>query len=94
MATTGYKMYINGEWVDKDQTFADYNPANGAVWAEIPNGTRDDVKRAVAAAAAAQTEWAALPHPQRAGYLLTVSAWIVVWLNFSPTGRGGGVSWR
>ena len=70
MATTGYKMYINGEWVDKDQTFADYNPANGAVWAEIPNGTRDDVKRAVAAAAAAQTEWAALPHPQRAGYLL------------------------
>jgi len=70
MATTGYKMYINGEWVGKDQAFADYNPANGAVWAEIPNGTREDAKAAIAAAAAAQTEWAALPHQQRAGYLL------------------------
>ena len=70
MATNSYKMYINGEWVGKDETFADYNPANGAVWAEIPNGTRDDAKKALAAAAAAQAEWAALPHPQRAGYLL------------------------
>ena len=29
MATNSYKMYINGEWVGKDETFADYNPANG-----------------------------------------------------------------
>ena len=70
MATNGYKMYINGEWVGKDQTFADYNPANGEVWAEIPNATRDDAKKAVAAAAAAQPDWAALPHPQRAASLL------------------------
>lgn len=70
MATTSYKMYINGEWVGKDQTFADNNPADGAVWAEIPNGEREDAKRAIEAAAAAQAAWAALPHPQRAGYLL------------------------
>ncbi|UCD77577.1 MAG: aldehyde dehydrogenase family protein [Desulfobacterales bacterium] len=70
MATNGYKMYINGEWVGKDETFADYNPANGVVWAEIPNGTREDAKKAVEAAAAAQPEWAALPHSARAGYLL------------------------
>ena len=70
MATNSYKMYINGEWVGKNENFADYNPANGAVWAEISNGTRDDAKKAIAAAAAAQAEWAALPHPQRAGYLL------------------------
>jgi acyl-CoA reductase-like NAD-dependent aldehyde dehydrogenase len=70
MATNGYKMYINGEWVGKNETFDDYDPANGNVWAEIPNGTREDAQKAVEAAAAAQAEWAALPHPQRAGYLL------------------------
>jgi acyl-CoA reductase-like NAD-dependent aldehyde dehydrogenase len=70
MAATGYKMYINGEWVGKNETFADHNPADGSVWGEIPDGTRDDAGKAIAAAAAAQAEWAALPHPQRAAYLL------------------------
>jgi len=70
MDTDGYKLYIDGQWINKDETFADYNPATGDTWAEIPNGTREDAGQAVAAAAAAQAEWAALPHPQRAGYLL------------------------
>ena len=70
MSTDGYKMYIGGEWVSDGGTFADYNPATGDVWAEIPNGTREDAAKAIDAAAAAQAEWAAMPHPQRAGYLL------------------------
>jgi len=70
MDTDGYKLYIDGQWINKDETFADYNPATGDTWAEIPNGTREDAGQAVAAAAAAQADWAALPHPQRAGYLL------------------------
>jgi aldehyde dehydrogenase (NAD+) len=65
-----YKLYINGRWTGTASTFADYNPASGEVWAEIPDGTREDAKKAIEAAAAAQTEWAAMPHPQRAGYLL------------------------
>ncbi len=70
MDIDGYKLYIDGQWIDKDETFVDYNPATGDTWAEIPNGTREDARQAVAAAAAAQAEWGALPHPQRAGYLL------------------------
>lgn len=70
MDIDGYKMYIDGQWIETDETFADYNPASGDTWAEIPNGTREDAGQAVAAAAAAQAEWAALPHGQRAGYLL------------------------
>jgi acyl-CoA reductase-like NAD-dependent aldehyde dehydrogenase len=70
MDIDGHKMYIGGQWVNKNETFVDYNPATGDTWAEIPNGTREDAGQAVAAAAAAQAEWAALPHARRAGYLL------------------------
>jgi aldehyde dehydrogenase (NAD+) len=70
MDNKDYKMYINGQWTGTGKTFADYNPASGEVWAEIPDGTREDAKKAIDAAAAAQAEWAAMPHPQRAGYLL------------------------
>jgi aldehyde dehydrogenase (NAD+) len=70
MDTDGYKMYIDGKWVDGEDTFTDCNPATNEAWAEIPDGTREDAARAIAAAAAAQADWAALPHAQRAGYLL------------------------
>jgi len=73
MDIDGYKMYIDGQWIETDETFADYNPATGDTWAEIPDGTRENAGRAVAAAAAAQAEWAALTHGQRAGYLLSVA---------------------
>jgi len=66
----GHKMYIGGEWISPNGTFADYNPATGDVWAEIPDGTREDARKAIETAAAAQAEWAAMPHPQRASYLL------------------------
>ena len=62
----GYKMYIGGEWVSHNGTFADYNPATGDVWATIPNGTKEDATAAIEAAVAAQAEWAALPHTERA----------------------------
>jgi len=52
MSNTDYKMYINGEWTTAGRTFKDLNPASGEVWAEIPDGMREDVKKAVGAAAA------------------------------------------
>ncbi len=73
MSTDGYKMYIDGQWVSHDETFADYNPATAEVWAQIPNGTREHARKAIASAAAAQAEWGAMPHSQRAGYLLKAS---------------------
>ena len=70
MSNKNYRLFINGEWSDTDSTFSDYNPASGEVWAEIPDGKKDDAKKAIEAATGAQAEWAAMPHPQRAGSLL------------------------
>jgi len=70
MSNKDYNMYIGGEWVSAGSTFVDYNPASGEVWAEIADGTREKAKKAIEVAAAAQAGWAAMPHPQRAGYLL------------------------
>ena len=54
-----YQMYIGGKWVDaeKKETFKDYNPYNGEVFATVPKGRREDAKRAIEAAAAAFPEW-------------------------------------
>jgi acyl-CoA reductase-like NAD-dependent aldehyde dehydrogenase len=58
-----YQMYIGGEWVDaiNGETFEDYNPYNGEVFAKVPKGCREDATRAIKAAAAAFPEWAASP---------------------------------
>jgi acyl-CoA reductase-like NAD-dependent aldehyde dehydrogenase len=58
-----YQMYIGGEWVDakNKETFEDYNPYNGEVFADVPKGKREDATRAIEAAAAAFPEWAASP---------------------------------
>ncbi len=70
MSANSYKMFINGDWSISGELFADYNPTSGDVWAEVPDGTRAEARKAIEAAAAAQAGWAALPHPQRASYLL------------------------
>ena len=49
------QMLINGKWVDaaSGKTFPTYNPATGEVLAQIAEGDREDINRAVAAARAA-----------------------------------------
>lgn len=49
------KMLINGQWVNSasGKTFQSYNPATGKVLAEIAEGDREDINRAVSAARAA-----------------------------------------
>ena len=61
--TKEYKMYIGGQWVgaSNGQTFDDYNPYSGEVFAKVPKGTRADATRAIEAAAAAFPEWAGAP---------------------------------
>ena len=58
-----YQMYIGGKWVDaiNGETFEDYNPYNGEVFAKVPKGCREDATRAIEAAAAAFPEWSASP---------------------------------
>lgn len=61
--TKTYQMFIGGKWMDasSNQTFDDYNPYTGEVFAKVPMGKREDATRAVEAAAAAFPEWAASP---------------------------------
>src|ERR1700741_2390924 len=49
------KMFINGKWVESasGKTFATYNPATGEVLANIAEGDKEDIDRAVKAARAA-----------------------------------------
>jgi phenylacetaldehyde dehydrogenase len=47
-----HKMLINGKWVDSvsGKTFPTYNPATGEVMAQVAEGDREDINRAVTAA--------------------------------------------
>ncbi len=52
---TKQKLLINGKWVDaaSGKTFPTYNPATGEVLANVAEGDREDIDRAVKAARAA-----------------------------------------
>ena len=54
VAVIQQKMFIGGEFVDSSsgETMEVLNPATGEVIAEVPQGTAEDVERAVAAAEA------------------------------------------
>lgn len=62
-------MYINGEWIQKDKTFAVYNPADGERIGDVSDGGRDDAVNAIDAAKVAFPGWAALTAYQRSEYL-------------------------
>lgn len=60
-----YAMTIGGQRVTGSSTFAVINPATKSVIAEVPDATREDLDRAVAAARDAFAGWAATPIEQR-----------------------------
>jgi aldehyde dehydrogenase (NAD+) len=66
-----YRHYVDGEWIDGDgaETFQSHNPANGETLGTFQRGTESDVERAVDAATAAESEWQAMSHTDRAEYL-------------------------
>ena len=58
--------YINGQWAAPGgRTFADHNPYNGEVVAEVAAGGRAEAEAAIAAAHAAFPGWAATPPSER-----------------------------
>ncbi len=63
------KMFIDGKWVAaaSGKTFPTYNPATGEVLAQIAEGDREDIDRAVKAARKAfeSDAWADMPASQR-----------------------------
>ena len=65
------RAYVAGEWVQADDgaTFAVENPARGDVIGHVPNLTRAETARALAAADTAQKAWAARTAKDRAQVL-------------------------
>ncbi|QIE46541.1 NAD-dependent succinate-semialdehyde dehydrogenase [Pseudohalocynthiibacter aestuariivivens] len=61
--------YVNGEWVAGDGTFDVTNPARGDVIAKVADLSRAQVAEAIAAAEAAQKEWAKWTGKERAAVL-------------------------
>jgi succinate-semialdehyde dehydrogenase/glutarate-semialdehyde dehydrogenase len=69
-------MYVDGEWVasESDATFEATSPSTGAVIGTVPEGSREDVRRAVAAAGRAWREWAARSAFDRAAAMSRMAA--------------------
>ena len=68
------KLYINGAWTEPagSGTLPVVNSATGEVMGSVPEGTAEDVERAVKAAAAAFPSWAATAPEERAKLLTRV----------------------
>ena len=66
-------MFIGGRSVPTAKTFADLNPSDNSVWAEVPDGGRQDARAAIEAAQAAFGAWSSLPFTQRAHFMLKVA---------------------
>ena len=70
-----YKMYIDGRWTDSESgaLLNVVNPANGKVVAQVTKGTREDAKRALDAAEAAQPQWEDMAPIERASHLFRLA---------------------
>lgn len=72
LETDVLKNFIDGKWVDVNNTTAVTNPANGERIVQVPLSDQSHVEEAVQAAIKAQKEWALVPAPQRAEVLYRV----------------------
>ena len=59
------KMYLAGEWVDRDEKIDVVNPFNGQVFDTVPRGTVEDVQTAIASADRGAKVMAAMSGYQR-----------------------------
>ncbi|MDQ2983981.1 MAG: aldehyde dehydrogenase family protein [Actinomycetota bacterium] len=75
-ALTHHSMYIGGAWTDSESgaTIESTSPATGEPIGSVPEGTREDAQRAIAAANAAAREWAARSAFERAAAMERVAA--------------------
>ncbi|MWD29776.1 aldehyde dehydrogenase family protein [Aquicoccus sp. SCR17] len=63
-------MFIGGDWTPAARTFDDLNPSDNSLYARIPDGTAEDMRRAIEAAHAAFPAWSGLHFHERARLLL------------------------
>ena len=59
-------LYINGNWQPANRGFPSYNPSDGSVWADVPDGGRRETRQAIDAAQAALEGWSSEPFQHRA----------------------------
>jgi acyl-CoA reductase-like NAD-dependent aldehyde dehydrogenase len=71
MTRSNYSLWIDGAWTDSQGGVPRRieNPATLELVGEVADGTAADVRRAVSAAAAAQTQWKRMPAIERAHLL-------------------------
>jgi len=71
MTRSNYSLWIDGTWTDSQGGVPRRieNPATLELVGEVADGTAADVRRAVSAAAAAQTQWKRMPAIERAHLL-------------------------
>jgi betaine-aldehyde dehydrogenase len=77
------KFYTNGEWVEPagGGMLDVINSTTEEVMARVPEGTVEDINRAVAAARRAFDSWSATSAAERAGFLQKISAGLVARQN-------------
>ena len=70
-----YQNFVGGKWVDaaEGETAEIINPATGETIAEVPQGTQQDVDRAVEAAKSALPEWLETTPGERSELLLKLA---------------------
>src|SRR5688500_16887138 len=70
------QMWIGGAWVDAEAgaTFEATSPSTGAVIGTVPEGTRADAERAIAAAQRAWPVWSRMSAFDRAAAMRRVAA--------------------
>jgi acyl-CoA reductase-like NAD-dependent aldehyde dehydrogenase len=75
VTTQDYSMVVGGVWVESEsgQRFEATSPATGESLGTVPEGTREDAERAIAAANAARRGWASLSSFERAAALERVA---------------------
>jgi acyl-CoA reductase-like NAD-dependent aldehyde dehydrogenase len=75
VTTQDYSMVVGGAWAESEsgQRFEATSPATGESLGTIPEGTREDAERAIAAANAARRDWAARSAFERADALSRIA---------------------
>ena len=70
-----YKMWIDGKWIDAEsgKTFPVYNPATEEIIAELPQGGKGDVDKAVEAARKAFPFWSKKPQAERSAIAMKIA---------------------
>jgi acyl-CoA reductase-like NAD-dependent aldehyde dehydrogenase len=71
--TKYYSMYLAGEWATGEARMEATSPATGEQIGTVPEGTRADVSRAIAAANEAWSGWAALSAFERAAAMMRIA---------------------